>query len=59
MFGTPTDEEAVAKVINDAAPIIFDYLEAQLGNNDYLQHIQLYTALKQKEETKLTSVCNS
>jgi glutathione S-transferase len=32
MFGTPTDEEAVAKVINDDAPIIFDYLEAQLGN---------------------------
>ena len=35
MFGTPTDEEAVAKVVNDDAPIIFDYLEAQLGNNDY------------------------
>jgi glutathione S-transferase len=35
MFGTPTDEEAVAKVINDDAPVIFDYLEAQLGNNDY------------------------
>jgi glutathione S-transferase len=35
MFGTPTDEEAVAKVINDIAPVIFDYLETQLGNNDY------------------------
>jgi glutathione S-transferase len=35
MFGTPTDEEAVTKVINDVAPIIFDYLETQLGNNDY------------------------
>ena len=35
MFGTPTDEEAVEKVINDDAPIIFDYLETQLGNNAY------------------------
>lgn len=35
MFGTPTDEVAVAKVINDDAPVIFDYLETQLDNNDY------------------------
>ncbi|MBL4631801.1 MAG: glutathione S-transferase family protein, partial [Paraglaciecola sp.] len=35
MFDTPTDEEAVAKVINVEAPIIFNYLEAQLGDNDY------------------------
>lgn len=35
MFGTPTNEEAVAKIVNEDAPIIFDYLEAQLGNNDY------------------------
>lgn len=35
MFGTPTDEEAVARVVNDDAPIMFDYLETQLGNNDY------------------------
>jgi glutathione S-transferase len=35
IFGTPTDEEVVARVINDDAPIMFDYLETQLGNNDY------------------------
>jgi glutathione S-transferase len=35
MFGTATDEAAVTKVINDDAPVIFDYLETQLGNNDY------------------------
>jgi glutathione S-transferase len=35
MFGTPTDEEAVAKVVNDDAPIMFDYLEAQIGSNEY------------------------
>jgi glutathione S-transferase len=35
MFGTPTDEAAVAKVVNEDAPIIFDYLETQLGINEY------------------------
>ena len=35
MFGTPTDEAAVTKVVNKDAPVMFDYLEAQLDNNDY------------------------
>jgi glutathione S-transferase len=35
MFDTPTDEEALAIVINDDVPVIFDYLESQLGSNEY------------------------
>lgn len=34
-FDTATDETAVAEVIDNGAPVIFDYLEAQLGSNDY------------------------
>jgi glutathione S-transferase len=34
-FDTPSDEEIVGKAIAEDAPIIFDYLEGQLGDNDY------------------------
>jgi glutathione S-transferase len=34
-FDTPTDEEAVAKAIAEDVPGIFDYLEGELGDNDY------------------------
>jgi glutathione S-transferase len=35
LFDTPTDEEAVSKIIAKDVPVIFDYLEGQLGDNDY------------------------
>ena len=34
-FDTPSDEETVNKVIAEDVPVVFDYLEAQLGDNDY------------------------
>ena len=35
MFGIPTNGAAVTKVVNKDAPVMFDYLEAQLDNNEY------------------------
>lgn len=34
-FDTPTDEEAVAKLLAEDVPPVFDYLEGELGSNDY------------------------
>jgi glutathione S-transferase len=35
-FKQPTDEEVVNKAINEELPPLFDYLESQLGNADWL-----------------------
>lgn len=35
LFEKTTDEAAVAIAINDEAPVLFSYLEDQLGSNDY------------------------
>jgi glutathione S-transferase len=34
-FDTPSDEEAVGKAIAEDIPVIFDYLEEQIGDNEY------------------------
>ncbi|TDF35443.1 glutathione S-transferase family protein [Alteromonadaceae bacterium M269] len=34
-FDTPSDEEVVTKAIEEDVPVIFDYLEGQLGDNEY------------------------
>jgi len=35
-FKVPTDEAVVSKAINEELPPLFDYLEGQLGNGDWL-----------------------